>query len=358
VVKSANGCTATSDVVVTADVTPPVIVTSNIMPVCGATTADLGTGITTNTGISTDFYSDAGLTATVAAPSSVTSAATYYTKITAANGCTSTSSLDVTPFRPIPTATTATAPPCGGTSYVLDASGSTSGVSFAWTTTDGIITADANTAMPTVSTAGTYQVSVTMNGCSSIAAVTIVCALPVKLLHFKGEIVGKTNVLDWQTATEINSQAFWIERSDDGVSFKMIGVQTAAGTSSDILKYQFVDTNPNAKCYYRLRMVDRDGSFEYSNVITLNRKMEYSSIISLYPNPTSATVNLSYTIPTNGIVTIYIVDLLGREVFSTKANQLAGIYNQNIDLTELSGGMYFVILEAENRRTVREIIKK
>jgi len=295
---------------------------------------------------------------TLITPTNITTATTYYIKITGANGCTNTSSFDVLAFRTIPTATIAPFPGCIGSSASLDASGSTSGASFVWTTADGMVTAGSTTATPTITTTGTYEVNVTVNGCSSTAAVTVACTLPVKLLYFKGEIVGQTNMLNWKTATEVNSEVFLIERSDDGMYFKTIGTQTAAGNSNIVLNYNFIDKTPNIKHYYRLRLVDKDGSFEYSNVVVLERQTEVSTITSLYPNPTSHSISLSYTTTTDGLTGISIVDALGRQVFYTKETKVAGLYTVNIDLADLPSGVYFLTLEEGSRRIVRKIVKE
>lgn len=99
---------------------------------------------------------------------------------------------------------------------------------------------------------------------------TSLVSLPVELLSFTGSKQNEGNYLNWNTASEVNNSHFDIQVSDDGVVWRTIGSVQGNGTSMDENNYGFLDQNSNGTVvYYRLKQIDFDGSFAYSNVITL-----------------------------------------------------------------------------------------
>jgi hypothetical protein len=109
--------------------------------------------------------------------------------------------------------------------------------------------------------------------------------LPVNFIDFYGKASGKSNILFWSTASEMNSRFFEIERSTSGIQFEKIGEVNAAGSSTSIRKYQFVDENVIAeKYYYRLKQMDIDGRSTMSSVILLSNK-EVNNDVLVFPNP-------------------------------------------------------------------------
>ena len=110
--------------------------------------------------------------------------------------------------------------------------------------------------------------------------------LPVMLVDFTGKAAGNVVTLNWKTATEINSDYFAVERSVDLVSFKEIGRVTSRGSGSS---YLLIDPAANKGLnYYRLRQVDKNGSIEYSKIVTVNLAKQYT--VSLSPNPSRGLV--------------------------------------------------------------------
>lgn len=98
--------------------------------------------------------------------------------------------------------------------------------------------------------------------------------LPVELVNFSGELQGDKVKLMWQTASESNSSHFEVERSDDVKEWKTIGSVGSAGDSQSLIDYNFFDHEIGGSqiLYYRLKQVDQDGQFEYSNIIPINQK--------------------------------------------------------------------------------------
>ena len=95
--------------------------------------------------------------------------------------------------------------------------------------------------------------------------------LPVELLSFKGQITKKGNLLTWETASEINSDYFEVQKKVNSQEFKTINRLTAIGNSNNLLEYKWLDVQAEDETvYYRLKIVDRDGSFEYSKTILID----------------------------------------------------------------------------------------
>lgn len=170
-------------------------------------------------------------------------------------------------------------------------------------------------------------------------------ALPVKLVSFEATANLATTQVEtrWTTALEINNNYFAVERSEDGINFNQVGRLQGAGTTTATTDYRFNDVKPlNGLSYYRLKQVDFDGDFTYSDVVAVNLGT-YGSV-TMYPNPTQNEVNLGISNP-SGETNVNIYDLNGHQVYgrsfdqgNTSNNQVITIQTKDI----LSAGMYMV----------------
>jgi hypothetical protein len=118
--------------------------------------------------------------------------------------------------------------------------------------------------------------------------------LPVELLEFSGKNQGSSNLLHWTTASEENNKGFEIERSRNDRDFEHIGFIKGSGNTASERRYMFTDESLGKGIhYYRLRQVDFDGAYEYSQVIQI--KVEKESVLfgEPYPNPSYKEANLS-----------------------------------------------------------------
>jgi len=107
-------------------------------------------------------------------------------------------------------------------------------------------------------------------------------ALPTNLLSFNANYVGNAVNLIWKTSNEVNVDAYLIEKSTDGMNFSTIGKLSAFNNNT--ANYQFWDRSIEAGVvYYRLKMLDKNGIFKFSNIIALNTKK--AELLSVYPNP-------------------------------------------------------------------------
>ena len=170
--------------------------------------------------------------------------------------------------------------------------------------------------------------------------------LPLHLLTFKGSLQSGTTLLEWQTANEVNTSHFVVERSADGRNFQQIGTVTALGNTTTN-KYSFTDYDVTRQSssiiYYRLKMVDNDGEFVYSDVVTITLP-SITSKVSLYPNPAAHEVSVNITTTVDGKVKWQLADNNGRIVAHNSIFAKKGNNNMVINLNRLSSGTYFLIV--------------
>lgn len=149
------------------------------------------------------------------------------------------------------------------------------------------------------------------------SAVVMSSLLPLELSHFSGKTLVTGNRLDWQTESENHSDRFEIERSDDQASWFKIGEMPAAGLSAGPISYFFEDKLPVRAAWYRLRMVDEDGSFAFSPIVFLERNEFGDGAFSISPNPVSGD-GFQLKMPETAIgqpVELRLFDVVGRLVF-------------------------------------------
>lgn len=175
------------------------------------------------------------------------------------------------------------------------------------------------------------------NGCSLDCNV-----LPVELLTFKGEAVNGEVVLSWLTQTERNSSKFEVERSFDGSHFTPVGSMPAAGHSITRIDYSWVDEDPlDGIGYYRLRQVDRDGTFKYSDIITVHFRGLASKLV-IYPNPASDHIVVRADKTFNGPAEMLILDAAGRTMKRIKLVLEDVGPSLQLPILDLEAGSYLV----------------
>lgn len=186
--------------------------------------------------------------------------------------------------------------------------------------------------------------------------------LPVRLSNFTAKRSRENVQIDWTTAQEINSAKFEIERSFNGRSFETIGTVRAAGNSNRLMSYAFTDYNPLSTqraqvIYYRLKMVDRDNTFEYSNTVPVRFNERGTTL--LYPNPFKDVVSIETEVENNAKASVEVYDIAGSKVFE-KAYELAN-GNSVINVNELSGytnGVYLIKVTVNNNQSWFKVVKE
>ena len=168
--------------------------------------------------------------------------------------------------------------------------------------------------------------------------------LPVTLIDFRGEVSNRQVNLSWQTSSEVNTSHFVVERSRDGKNFERVTDVAATGNSTGLQLYRAADATPyTGISYYRLRIVDADGTSAYSKVIkvTIDLASGLGEIV-LFPNPSDGR-NINFKLADPAVKVLAIYDLLGRTVgFRTSWNTDGSLA---VNFTEvLAKGTYVAIL--------------
>jgi len=180
--------------------------------------------------------------------------------------------------------------------------------------------------------------------------------LPVELVDFQAINKQREVELKWQTATELNSDYFEVQRSRDGVQFDPIAKIQAAGTTSVPQNYIYMDTQPSGGyVYYRLEQFDIDNTSTYSNVAVVYRKSSGVNF-SIFPNPAKDELFINYKDVVSGDLRCKIYNILGKEV----CNMTWAIpTNERIEvpISQLSEGVYLIqLINGEFGETI-EFIK-
>jgi len=189
-------------------------------------------------------------------------------------------------------------------------------------------------------TASRWEVSFNFTGYGGFFITSDLNILPLTLLNFNGRHYNDYNQLQWETANEVNVKHFILERSTDGNTYSAVAA-IAAGSNM----YSYKDNiSFNEKMYYRLKMVDNDGKFTYSSIVTLNSNG--SSAVSIYPNPANDKVYLSTG---NDLLqhSVRLYNISGHLLQTIQINNTL----QTIPVQQLKSGLY--LLQFDNGTTVK-----
>ena len=191
--------------------------------------------------------------------------------------------------------------------------------------------------------------------------------VPVELVSFTAESVDNGVQIKWTTASELNNLGFEIERRTDDENWRTIGFVEGKGTTTEIQNYYYADDLygvNESKFYYRLKQIDFNGKYEYSDEVEVIKIPSSFSLEQNYPNPFNPSTKIKFTIPTPpsssplvkgrnevGFVTLKVYDVLGNEI-ATLVNEekLAGEYEVEFNTSSInhhpSSGIYFYQLNS------------
>jgi hypothetical protein len=224
-----------------------------------------------------------------------------------------------------------------------------------------------------------WRVSATNTGGTSpysdVFNFTTSAALPVTLSSFEAQASSTKSevVLHWRTATEVNNYGFEVERRkvegrSEKVEWQKIGFIKGNGTSNTSKEYSYTDDKLSAGRYeFRLKQIDNDGSFKYSNSVEVSfMKPTEFSLSQNYPNPFNPSTTIQYSIPPSpfyekgergGFVTLRIFDIVGREVaVLVNETKEAGSYEVEFNASYLASGIYFYRIQAGSFRAVKKLV--
>ena len=167
--------------------------------------------------------------------------------------------------------------------------------------------------------------------------------VPVELTSFNANSVNGNVELVWNTATEKNNNGFEIERKSATSEFVKIGFVKGNGTTTNVSSYSFTDKNVKADYSYRLKQIDFDGTFAYSDIVNVsaNQLPVTFALGQNFPNPFNPTTSISYSLPQAGVVNLAIFNTLGQKVKEVvNSYQEAGNYTVSLNASDLSSGNY------------------
>jgi len=199
--------------------------------------------------------------------------------------------------------------------------------------------------------------------------------LPVELTSFLAVINKGIVNLSWETATEVNNYGFEIERTtphpppyqggggEAGAGWAKIGFVEGNGNSNSTKSYSFTDNNLTGgnKFSYRLKQIDNDGMFEYSDEIEVEVLPNSYALEQNYPNPFNPSTTIKFSLPEYSRVMINIYNMLGEKIIElVNADYQAGFHQLQFNSSSagynLASGIYVYTLEAKNFKDVKKMM--
>jgi hypothetical protein len=186
--------------------------------------------------------------------------------------------------------------------------------------------------------------------------------LPVQLISFSGNYRNQKTTLSWKTASEINFNYFEIERSSDGSNYATIAIHMAAGNGNSTISYQYTDdlyAVGGSSFTYRLKMVDNDGNYKFSNVVLVRKEIKAIAGITLNPNPViNGMATARFSTMANGTAEFRIMDVSGKVILRQRNSVIEGTNSVSLNgLDRLVPGSYVLqMLNSGELQSVKFII--
>ncbi len=197
---------------------------------------------------------------------------------------------------------------------------------------------------------------------SYVNSIEFIEPVPVELTSFTAELIAGNVLLRWRTATELNNKGFEIERKNisQKESWELNAYVGGAGTTSNPQNYSFLDKKiEDGETYcYRLKQIDYNGSYYYSNEVEIKTYLPYNfSLSQNFPNPFNPTTNIKYEVPQKGFITIKVFNVLGKEITRlVNEEKPVGSYEIIFDGNDLPSGIYFYNIQSGNFNSTRKFI--
>ena len=178
-----------------------------------------------------------------------------------------------------------------------------------------------------------------------------IVTLPVKLTSFTGKAVNKTSELKWTSEAEVDLGSYELQRSRDGINFSTIAITFAKNELKN--NYAYTDLRPNdGSNFYRLKMIEKDGTYNYSNTVVLNFGDVKNIHIAIAPNPVKTTINLQMKGLPAGNYKIEITNALGQSQYNRTINITQNYQTETIaSPSSMTNGIYYLsIYDDKNNR--------
>jgi hypothetical protein len=244
-----------------------------------------------------------------------------------------------------------------GISYITSSSIATDWITIRFGTPNGTVVAFGNSPLTwTATNTGTYYIHVNTNGfcgqdlnCRNIT-VQRISPLPITLLSYDVELRYDNVYIDWTTLSELNNDYYSVERSANAKDFDRIAIVKGAGTTTETNIYQYIDITPlTGISYYRIKQIDFDGTFTYTEIKSVNNSVHLlGQDVLIYPNPLrNQMLNIRVISVQDEDITIEIFDSKGKLVKQFGFNSKIG-YNEIVfNMDRVSTGIYSVIIKSE-----------
>ncbi len=173
--------------------------------------------------------------------------------------------------------------------------------------------------------------------------------VPVELTLFTGEYSNGAVRLEWKTATETNNFGFEVQKRYENTSYEKVGFVEGNGTTTNRITYNFEDANiESGRVYYRLKQIDFNGDFEYSNEIMIDiPELSSYQLFQNYPNPFNPSTLIKYSVPQQSKIVIALYDIIGNKIKTLYDGiQQAGVHQLTLNASDLPSGIYFVSMTA------------
>ncbi|MEO0895759.1 MAG: T9SS type A sorting domain-containing protein [Bacteroidota bacterium] len=178
---------------------------------------------------------------------------------------------------------------------------------------------------------------------------------PVSWLSFEAKWEGNAGKLSWETASELNSREFQIERKNKGSqAFLAIGSVPSFGTTNQVQSYDFSDEEAFAAAregviIYRIKQIDIDGSVDFSNSVELAPK-EGNLNVKVFPNPANNRINLQTGLDPSAVGTVEVIAVNGQVIYQGSLSS-----SQQIDVSSWNAGTYVVIVKAKGQTISKKL---
>jgi hypothetical protein len=183
--------------------------------------------------------------------------------------------------------------------------------------------------------------------------------IPVELTSFTASAGNGNVTLNWTTASEINNRGFEVERRTVDGKTVTLGFVQGAGTTTEIQNYTFVDKSVLSDLYYyRIKQVDFDGRYEYSDEVEVDAFGEIAfGLVQNYPNPFNPSTLIKYNLPQAGFVNLAVYNSIGEEVALLVNSQMeAGIHEISFNAGNLPSGIYIYRLQMNDQLSAKKML--
>jgi len=182
--------------------------------------------------------------------------------------------------------------------------------------------------------------------------------LPVTFLSFSGKVIGTRNQLEWRVSDEVNLSHYELERSEEGIRYTTVGRMTASNSRAERVYSLGETVNNSTSYYYRVKSVNSDGTYKYSNVVYLRRNAKDE--IQVLRNPFSSSLDLRLNLAEDSKLQLNMYDASGKWIKSEVTSVPVGGFNYSFrNLSALSPGIYYVqAILNNNRKWSQKVIKQ